>query len=62
MAMTAAAFLEENPHPDREEIQEGVKGNICRCTGYTKIYDSILDAADRLEDTSIESAQAESND
>ena len=62
MAMAATALLEENPDPDREDVQEGVKGNICRCTGYTKIYDSVLDAAARLEDTSIEDAAAESDD
>lgn len=53
MAMMAASLLEENPNPTREEVQDGVKGNLCRCTGYTKIYDSVLDAADRLEDTSL---------
>lgn len=62
MAMAATALLEENPNPDREDIQNGVKGNLCRCTGYTKIYDSVLDAADRLEDTSIEGGAAESDD
>jgi aerobic carbon-monoxide dehydrogenase small subunit len=49
MAMMAVAFLEENPDPTREELQKGLKGNLCRCTGYTKIYDSVLDAADELE-------------
>jgi carbon-monoxide dehydrogenase small subunit len=32
--MTVTAFLEENPHPSREEIREAISGNICRCTGY----------------------------
>ncbi|WP_332900265.1 (2Fe-2S)-binding protein [Haladaptatus sp. CMSO5] len=56
MAMAAVALLEENPNPTRTEIQEGIKGNLCRCTGYTKIYDSILDAAAQVEDTTIESS------
>lgn len=51
MAMMAVALLEQNPDPTREEIQEGIKGNLCRCTGYTKIYDSVLDAAERLAET-----------
>lgn len=53
MAMMAAALLEENPDPTRKDVQDGVKGNLCRCTGYTKIYDSVIDAARELEDTSL---------
>jgi carbon-monoxide dehydrogenase small subunit len=48
MAMMAVALLERNPDPTRTEVQDGIKGNLCRCTGYTKIYDSVLDAAERL--------------
>lgn len=62
IAMMSAALLEDNPDPSRKEIQDGIKGNLCRCTGYAKIYDSVLDAADRLEATSIDSEAAESND
>lgn len=43
--MTAVALLEENPQPSREEIIEGLKGNICRCTGYEKIIDAVEAAA-----------------
>jgi carbon-monoxide dehydrogenase small subunit len=57
-AMTAAAFLEDNPDPTREELQGAVKGNLCRCTGYAKIYDSILDAAEAIEDTSLDRSAA----
>lgn len=39
--MTAKAFLDENPHPTREEIKEAISGNMCRCTGYIKIVDAI---------------------
>lgn len=59
MAMMAVALLSENPDPSREEIQEGIKGNLCRCTGYTKIYDSIADAAERLEDTDVDAQSAD---
>jgi len=39
--MTAVALLEKNPKPDRNEIIDALKGNLCRCTGYTKIVDAI---------------------
>jgi len=42
MIMTAHALLHENPHPTREEIKEGLGGNLCRCTGYVKIIDAVM--------------------
>jgi|TARA_Y100000031_G_scaffold37725_1_gene42240 carbon-monoxide dehydrogenase small subunit len=39
--MIAVALLEKNPKPDRNEIINALKGNLCRCTGYTKIVDAI---------------------
>jgi carbon-monoxide dehydrogenase small subunit len=39
--MTAKAFLDENPHPTREEIMVAISGNVCRCTGYHQIVDAI---------------------
>ena len=41
MVMSAHALLDENPRPTREEIEEAVSGNLCRCTGYVKIVDAI---------------------
>ena len=42
---SAAALLQRSPRPTRVEIQEALAGNLCRCTGYTKIYDAIEAAA-----------------
>lgn len=42
MVMTSIAFLRENPQPTREEIQEALSGNLCRCTGYKKIIDAVV--------------------
>jgi carbon-monoxide dehydrogenase small subunit len=47
MLMAARALLDKNPNPSREEVVEGISGNICRCTGYEPIIDAILDAAQR---------------
>src|SRR5882672_10721502 len=46
--MAAAALLAENPHPSEEEIRYGIAGNLCRCTGYTKMLAAITEAAGTL--------------
>ncbi len=48
MIMTAVDFLEHNPDPNREEIREALKGNLCRCTGYQNIVTAIDSAADKM--------------
>lgn len=48
MVMSAKALLDKNPNPSEEEIKEGIQGNLCRCTGYTQIIESILAAADKM--------------
>ncbi|UCC26448.1 MAG: (2Fe-2S)-binding protein [Gemmatimonadales bacterium] len=45
---SAAALLERSSDPTLEEVREALSGNLCRCTGYTKIYDAVLKAAGRL--------------
>ncbi|RNF35286.1 (2Fe-2S)-binding protein [Paracoccus methylarcula] len=44
----AKCLLDRNPHPTDEEIRFGLSGNICRCTGYTKIFDAIRTAGKRM--------------
>ena len=46
--MMAKALLDENPAPTEDEIRFGIAGNICRCTGYTKIVTAIQAAANEL--------------
>ncbi len=46
--MMAKALLDENPDPTEDEIRFGIAGNICRCTGYTKIVTAIQAAAKEL--------------
>jgi carbon-monoxide dehydrogenase small subunit len=41
MLLTAKAMLAENPHPTRQQIRETLAGNLCRCTGYSKIIEAI---------------------
>ena len=45
---SAATLLERNPAPSPQEIKEAISGNLCRCTGYTKIFDAIEAAAEEL--------------
>jgi aerobic carbon-monoxide dehydrogenase small subunit len=45
MLIAARALLDENSHPTRDEIKEAIAGNLCRCTGYVRIIDSIEQAA-----------------
>lgn len=45
MLMSARALLDRNPHPSEEEVRQAIAGNLCRCTGYTKIVEGILRAA-----------------
>ena len=46
--MTSCAMLENNPQPTADEVRHGLNGNLCRCTGYTQIVESILTAAEKM--------------
>lgn len=48
MILTAKALLDKNPKPSTEEIKEAISGNLCRCTGYTKIINAIEKVAKEL--------------
>ena len=50
MIMSAKALLDENPNPAEEEIRQGIAGNLCRCTGYIKIIESIGAAAKNMKE------------
>lgn len=44
MVLAAISLLERKPHPTEEDVRNGLAGNLCRCTGYMKIFDSVLKA------------------
>lgn len=48
MILSALSLLRQNPTPSEHEIREGIAGNLCRCSGYTKIVDAVADAAKRM--------------
>jgi carbon-monoxide dehydrogenase small subunit len=48
MILTAKALLDENPNPTTEDIKDALVGNLCRCTGYEQIIESVLRAAELL--------------
>ncbi len=48
MILTGKALLEENPHPTEEEVRRAISGLVCRCTGYAKIVEAILAAAESV--------------
>ncbi len=50
MLMTAMSVLRKTPAPDRETLRRELAGNLCRCTGYLKIYEAIEMAAEDLQD------------
>lgn len=51
MVMSAVALLTANPSPTEAEVREAIAGNLCRCTGYTTIVESIMAVAGTMEAT-----------
>ena len=47
MVIAAVDLLERNPHPTDADIRNGLAGNLCRCTGYTKIFESVVRACQK---------------
>jgi carbon-monoxide dehydrogenase small subunit len=47
MILSAKALLDKNPHPTKDEVKEGISGNLCRCTGYVKIIEAILSTTEK---------------
>ena len=56
--LAAKALLDGEPSPSRERIAEALAGNLCRCTGYLKIYEAVELAAERMTPTTGESGAA----
>jgi carbon-monoxide dehydrogenase small subunit len=50
MVIASVALLERHPHPSDVEIREGLAGNLCRCTGYQKIFASVVRACEATSD------------
>ena len=48
MLLSAYELLRENPRPKAEEVKTAIEGNLCRCTGYVKIIEAVLDASERI--------------
>jgi carbon-monoxide dehydrogenase small subunit len=49
MVLAAVILLERHPNPSDADIREGLAGNLCRCTGYARIFEAVLDACRRRE-------------
>lgn len=58
MVLRARDLLADNPDPTREEIREGLKGNVCRCTGYENVVDAVESAAAKLDPIEIDGGAA----
>ena len=57
MLMAAAQLNERNPHPSMAQIREGLAGNLCRCTGFMRIFESVLAAATHAPEPAPEESE-----
>ncbi len=48
MIIASKKLLDDNPHPDIDAIKKGLSGNICRCTGYSKIFTAVQSASEKI--------------
>lgn len=62
MIMQGKALLDENPDPTEQEVREALDDNYCRCTGYQKPVEAILDAAARMRDDQVAADGGQSGD
>lgn len=60
MVLTAVSLLAQNPRPTESEVRYGLKGNLCRCTGYHNIVKAVLAAAEALRNVQDESGRSAS--
>ena len=51
LIMATVGLLNENPNPTEEEVKFGLGGNLCRCTGYSKVIDAVMDAVESTKET-----------
>lgn len=52
MVMSTVALLEKHPEPTEKQVREGLTGNLCRCTGYQKIFEAVLLASKKMKEAS----------
>lgn len=51
LMIAAKSFLKDNPDPSEDDIKLALSGNLCRCTGYTKVFEAITEAAATMRET-----------
>ncbi len=56
MILAACQLLERFPRPTDDQIREGLAGNLCRCTGYQKIFDAVREAGEAMQSDSFRAA------
>lgn len=62
MILASRQLLSKNAEPSRNEIREALAGNLCRCTGYMQIFESVAEAARRSNSNSTSNSRANSNE